>query len=252
MKISVITVCYNSAATIRDTVESVVAQDYPDVEYIIVDGGSSDHTLNILRAYETQITKLISEPDRGIYDAMNKGLKLATGDIIGFINADDFYNSKQSLSLIAQAVQAEDIEACYGDLSYISRHNSANIVRYWRSSDFKPGLFAKAWCPPHPTFYARRSVFERFGDFDLNYKIAADMELMLRFMEVNKIRTRYIPAVLVKMRTGGASDGNLRSILAQNQEIFSAFIKHRIKISAWRFWLNKIMARVRQFIMRPA
>jgi len=252
MKISVITVCYNSADTIRDTIESVVAQDYKDVEYIIVDGGSSDQTLSILRDYEAQITKLVSEPDLGIYDAMNKGLKLATGDIIGFINADDFYSSKQSLSLIAQAFQAEKIEACYGDLIYIDRHHPSRVVRYWRSSDFKAGLFAKAWCPPHPTFYARRSIFERFGHFDLNYKIAADMELMLRFMEVNKIRTRYIPAVLVKMRTGGASDGNLRSILAQNREVFSAFIKHRIKISAGRFWINKIMARVRQFIMRPA
>ena len=208
MKISIITVCYNSAKTIEDTLKSVANQKDINVEHILIDGASKDGTQQIIRQYDS-VTMLVSEPDKGIYDAMNKGIALATGDVIGTLNADDFYMYDHVLSNVAKIFLDPNIEACYGDLVYVSEANTDQPVRFWKSTDYKHGLFKAGWMPAHPTFFVRKSVYERLGNFDLNYKIAADFELLFRFIEKNKVNTKYLPKVLVKMRLGGTTNKNI-------------------------------------------
>ena len=198
MKISVITVAYNSAATIADTLDSVAAQTHADVEHIVVDGGSGDNTLDIVRQRGQHVARVVSEPDRGIYDAMNKGIALATGDAVGFINSDDFYASTDVLSQVVTSMADPAVDGCYGDLCYVQQAQVDMIVRYWRSSAHRPGQFGCGWVPPHPTLFLRRSLFASFGAFDLSYPIAADFELMARLLEVHRIKTVYLPQVLVK------------------------------------------------------
>lgn len=252
MRISVVTVCYNAAATIADTLDSVAAQTHPNIEHIVVDGASKDETMNVIHQHGGRVAKIISEPDKGIYDAMNKGLKHATGDVVGFLNADDFYASPQSLSLIADAFKDPSIDACYGDLCYVEQEDVNAIVRYWRSSPFKPRLFEVGWCPPHPTFYARRSVFEKYGHFDASYRIAGDADLMMRFLERDHIRAHYIHEVLVKMRVGGASNQSLSSIIKQNKEVWRSLKAYGLEASLFRFVGGKFFSRGLQFITRPS
>ncbi len=250
MKISIITVCYNSAATISDTINSVASQSYADKEYIVVDGNSKDATMEIVRA-SSCISHYISEPDKGIYDAMNKGIALATGDVIGTLNADDFYMNNQVLSDVAEIFSDPAVEACYGDLIYVRQDNVDQIVRFWKSQDYKSGLFRSSWMPAHPTFFVRKNVYEKFGCFDLNYKIAADFELLFRFIEKNKIKTRYLPKVLVKMRLGGTTNKNLSNIIKQNKEIVAILNKHYGNFSVLEFISKKLFNRINQFIFRP-
>ena len=209
MKISVITVTYNCAQVVIDCLASVSGQSYSDVEHIVVDGESFDGTMDVLEVHGSQLALLVSEPDAGIYDAMNKGIAFASGDIVGFLNADDFYVNDSVLETVAKLF-ADDptLEACYADLMYVDQFDKTRIVRYWKSSPFLSGSFARGWCPPHPTFFVRRSVYERFGGFDLGYRIAADVELMMRFLEVNKLRVKYVPDAWVKMRMGGTTNKN--------------------------------------------
>jgi glycosyltransferase involved in cell wall biosynthesis len=251
MKLSIITVSFNSAATIRSTIDSVRAQDYSEVEYIVVDGGSRDGTIEIVREYGSQIDILRSEPDKGIYDAMNKGIGLATGDVVGFINSDDFYATKSVLSQAASVFQLKNVDAVYGDLCYVDQHNVDRIVRYWRSSAYVEGAFSRGWCPPHPTFFVRRKIYERFGRFDLQFRIAADTELMMRFLETFRVSSAYIPNVFVKMRLGGETNRSVRNILRQNQEIMFALRKHGLASSWPVFIAHKAWSRMRQFIARP-
>lgn len=247
MKISVITVCYNSALTIKDTLESVALQSYKDVEHLIVDGGSTDGTLEIIRAWRGHPVRLISESDEGIYDAMNKGLALATGDVVGCLNSDDFYADSSVLVKIANAFQDESVDACYGDLVYVSQ-DARRVVRYWKSKPFIKGSFAKGWCPAHPTFYVRKSVIDRLGSFDRSFKLAADMELMMRYLERERIRTVYIPDVLVRMRVGGATNQSWKNIVQQNREIFVALQKNGVQFSKPLFLIKKVKNRLGQFI----
>jgi glycosyltransferase involved in cell wall biosynthesis len=212
----------------------VANQTYKNFEHIAIDGKSTDATLAILSAVNTHSFKFISEKDRGIYDAMNKGFSLASGEIIGFINADDFYASADILEKVAHAFESPNVDACYGDLCYVGQHDTSAIVRYWKSSTFQPKSFEEGWCPPHPTFFVRREVYERFGLFNLNYKIAADIELMMRFLEVCKIRSVYIPDVLVKMRMGGTTNRSLINIWRQNKEVLAALKSHDLRSSIWR------------------
>jgi glycosyltransferase involved in cell wall biosynthesis len=251
MKITVITVCFNSAAYIADALRSVDAQTWPDVEHLIIDGGSSDNTLDIVAEHPRPWRLVTSEPDRGIYDAMNKGIRLATGEVVGLINSDDFYESPEVLAKVAAVFADPSIDACYGDLCYVRRDDTTKIVRYWRSSPFEPGLFGRGWAPPHPTLFVRRSVFSRHGVFDLAYPIAADMELMARFFEVHGVRSRYLPEVLVHMRMGGASNRSLRSIIQQNREILRALRTHELSRSAVGFVFAKLLSRSRQLLSRP-
>jgi glycosyltransferase involved in cell wall biosynthesis len=251
MKISVVTVCFNSAAHIADALRSVDMQTWPSLEHVVVDGASRDATLGVVNAYPQPWRHMISEPDGGIYDAMNKGMHLATGDVIGFINSDDFYASPDALAKVAKVFEDPAVDACWGDLCYVKQDQPDQVVRYWRSSEFRPGLFRTGWCPPHPTLFVRRRVYERLGGFDLGYSIAADMELMARLLEVHRINARYLPTLLVKMRTGGASGHNWRSILLQNQEIWRAMKTHQLRPALLPFVGGKLLARSRQFLSRP-
>jgi glycosyltransferase involved in cell wall biosynthesis len=251
MKISVITVCYESAETIGQTLRSVRNQTYDTIEHIIVDGGSTDTTLEVVAAMGPHVARLISERDKGIYDAMNKGIALATGDIIGFINADDFYPSPDVLSTVAKAFESSSADSCFGDLCYVHQSNVSRIVRYWKSCIFKPGLFEKGWCPPHPTFFVRRAVYQRLGGFNLDYKIAADVELMARFLVAGRISSYYIPQVLVHMRLGGTTNRNLRNIIKQNLEIRRGLLAQGLRFSWFEFVWNKLLSRASQFVQRP-
>lgn len=251
-KVSIITVCYNSAATIRDAVGSVLSQTGVELEYIVIDGGSTDGTLDILKSYGDRISCLVSEPDEGIYDAMNKGVSLATGDVVGILNSDDFYPHAQVLSRVLKAFEAEDDsaldssivnhqssvishlpsvishqssppEAVFGDLDFVEAEDTSRVVRAWRSKPYAAGAFKRGWHPAHPTFFVRRAVYERCGLFDTRLKIAADYEFMLRVLERDHASSVYVPEVFVKMRMGGASTGSLKNILKANLECWKAW-----------------------------
>jgi glycosyltransferase involved in cell wall biosynthesis len=250
MKLSLITVALNSAETIGATLKSVAAQALPPYEHIIIDGASQDGTAAIVRSLGTSSTRLISEPDQGIYDAMNKGLGLASGDVVGFLNADDQYASATATTAVAAALGDTDVDACYGDLVYVQRRNTDAVVRYWRSSQYARGDFGRGWCPPHPTFYVRRHVLAGCGGFDLRFRLAADVELMLRLLEVQGVRVRYIPEVLVAMRMGGATNVSWGNVLRQNQEIWQALAMHGIERSVTRFAIGKIASRLGQRLAR--
>ena len=251
MKISIITVSYNSYNVIENCLDSVKVQNNVDKEHIVIDGASSDETLLLLKSKRNQLKKIISEPDMGIYDAMNKGIKIASGDIIGFLNSDDFYVDNNILMKVASIFSDNpSLDACYSDLIYISQNDSLKNIRYWKSNKFKPGLFSKGWCPPHPTFFARRSVYEKFGNFDLSYSIASDVELMMRFLEVHKINARYIPEVWIKMRMGGTTNKSLKNIFVQNKEVLHALKKHNLPVNWVNFYFSKIISRSFQFIKK--
>jgi glycosyltransferase involved in cell wall biosynthesis len=246
MKISIITVAYNSAKTIGDTLDSVDIQTYTGVEHLVIDGASQDKTVEMVLSHSNSNISLISEPDNGIYDAMNKGISKATGDIIGFLNSDDIYADAEVLAKIANAFKDPKVDIIYADLVYVTQDNS-RIVRHWKSKPFLKGGFAKGWCPAHPTFYVRKSAIERLGLFDQSYKLAADMEFMLRYLEQGQLSAVYIPHVLVRMRLGGASNQSWKSIIEQNQEIFAALRKNEIPFSKVWFVVNKVASRLRQF-----
>lgn len=214
MKITIITATYNSGGTVRNTLESVLEQTYADFEHLIVDGASKDNTLDIVKEYLPRYhgrLRYISEPDKGIYDAMNKGIAMATGDVVGILNSDDFYTANDVLEQVAKVLADESIDAAYGDVHYVDDDNLSKCVRYYSSHLFHRSWMRFGFMPAHPSFYCRRSVYKRFGTFDLSYKVAADFENLLRLIFVYRIRTRYIPKDFVTMRTGGVSSSGLRS-----------------------------------------
>lgn len=217
-KISVITVCYNSASTIEATMKSVFSQDYKNVEYIIIDGGSTDDTLKIIEPFKTRLAVLLSEKDEGIYFAINKGISFATGDVIAILHADDFYTDPHVLSSVMQAFQAQHVDTAYGDLQYVHRDQPDKVIRNWRAGTYKPALFLKGWMPPHPAFFASRECYTKYGMFNTSLRSSADYELMLRFLYKHKCSTIYIPQVLVKMRMGGQSNQSLMNRIRANQE----------------------------------
>ncbi|MES2377377.1 MAG: glycosyltransferase family 2 protein [Bacteroidota bacterium] len=204
LKISLITVTRNAQKTLSRCIESVVAQNYSNIEYIIIDGASTDDTLQIVSQYKQHIDFVISEPDTGIYDAMNKGIQLATGNILGILNADDFFAYKEILSDVAAAFLNKDMDVLYGNLNYINPNES--IVRKWRSGAYRHGMFNRGWMPPHPTFYCKRGLFEKWGVYNLQYGTAADYELMLRFMHLHKASTFYLNKTMINMVIGGESN----------------------------------------------
>lgn len=232
MKISIITVTYNSANTIEDTLKSVLNQDYEDFEHIVIDGGSTDDTIRILKRYEPLYQgrlKWLSEIDKGIYDGMNKGIDLASGDVIGILNGDDFYAAHDVLKRIAEGIK--DVDAVVGDLVFVDPNNTSKIVRKWKGSQHYPGAFRKGWHPAHPTFYLRKSKYEEFGGYDISLNVSSDFELMLRMFEVGKITSRYLPFDFIKMRMGGESTGSIRKIIRGNINVMKAFRKNGLKIS---------------------
>jgi len=249
MKISIITVCYNSADTITDTITSVASQQYNDKEHIIVDGGSRDSTMNIVKSADS-ITRYISEPDKGIYDGMNKGLKLATGDVIGLLNADDFYADDTVLTQVAEAFKNPNIQACFANLVYVDQHDTSRVVRYWKSRPYQQGLFKSGWMPAHPTFFVRRAVYEQLGDFNLDFPRQADFELTMRFLEIHQIKSMYIPRIWVKMRIGGTSNNSIKGIIKGNLEAYRACKLHRLPVGPF-FIARKILSRIPQFFSKP-
>lgn len=235
MKISIITVSYNSSATIRDSINSILAQDHPDIEYIVVDGNSTDNTLEIVKSFGHQI-KWISEPDNGIYDAMNKGLKIATGDVVGILNSDDFYSTNQIVSQVAAEFSDPSIDVVFGDLVFVDPQNLNKTVRKYSSAKWNPDRFAWGFMPAHPSVFIRGKYYEQFGLFKTDYKIAADYELLIRFLYVHKLKYRYLPHTMVKMRTGGVSSKNLMSNVVLNNEIIRACHENGINTNVMKVY----------------
>lgn len=247
-KISVITAVYNNKETIKDAIDSVQSQSYPNVEHIVIDGASSDGTVEIVKSYGDKIDVFISEPDEGIYDALNKGIHLATGDIVGFLNSDDVYAHDSVLEKIARAFQHQGADSVYGDLNYVKREDISKVIRHWKSHGFERSKLRKGWMPPHPTFYVKRKVYEQYGGFDTSFKIAADYDSILRFLGLYHISTTYIPEVLVQMRLGGASNKDLRAILKKSGEDYRALKKN--SIGGKRVVFMKNFSKVSQFVKK--
>ncbi|MBX2890009.1 MAG: glycosyltransferase [Saprospiraceae bacterium] len=240
MKLSIVTPTFNSAATIRDTLESVQMQDHLDVEHIIIDGVSNDPTLEILADYP-HVSKVISEPDRGLYDAMNKGVLLATGDVVGILNSDDYYTHAQVLSRVAALLEQTGADALYADLEYVAANDTSRVVRCWKSGHFHPNSFHKGWMPPHPTFFVRRYLYEQYGLFKPELRFSADYELMLRFILKHHISVCYLPEVTVKMRTGGASNANLRNRFLANREDRLAWKMNGLRPKFYTLYLKPLL-----------
>lgn len=247
MKISIITVVFNGAATIRQCIESVLGQDYPLIEYIVIDGNSTDGTQEIVRSYGNRIQKFVSEPDAGIYDAMNKGIDAASGDVVGILNSDDFYAYHSVLSDVAKAMSANDFQGCYGDLQYVDSTNETLVKRKWVSGNYKPGAFLNGWMPPHPTFFVKKDVYKKHGKFSLSLGSAADYELMLRLIHKAGIKIAYIPKVLVRMRIGGVSNSTLKNRLAANRNDLKAWKTNNLTPRFYTLWL-KPLRKIFQFI----
>jgi glycosyltransferase len=240
IKISIITVSHNSQATIEDTIKSIISQHYPHIEYIVVDGSSTDNSIEIVKSYGNKIAKVVSEPDLGIYDAMNKGIALATGDVIGFLNSDDFYADNFVIDRVVEAFSIEGVEASYADLDYVSYQNKHHIVREWRSGDYNPKKFYFGWMPPHPTFFALRSVYQKYGGYNLKLNSAADYELMLRLCLIHNVKTYYIPNVLVKMRMGGQSNRSLKNRIKANLQDRKAWSINNLSVPFYALILKPL------------
>ena len=229
LMISVITVCYNSASTLERALKSVTMQDWPHIEHLVIDGGSTDNTLDILGHYKDQLAYLMSEPDDGIYDAMNKGLARATGDVVCFLNADDEYASDKVLSLVAKQMYAEQLDALMGDVSFFHASNPARQVRRYRSDRFTPARLAWGWMPAHPALFLHRSVIDRVGRFNTTYKIAGDYEFIIRAFYGHALRYSHLPMVLVRMQTGGESTDGWRAKVRLNKEVLRACRENGLK-----------------------
>lgn len=248
MKISLVTVTYNSDVTLRDTIQSVLTQSYINIEYIIVDGLSKDKTVEIIKEYEPRFDgrmRWLSEKDRGLYDAMNKGFEMATGDIVGIINSDDLLADPEALEKVVKCFETnEQTDAVYADLYYVAKNNTDKIVRHWITG--KQRSFCKGWHPAHPTFYVKKSIYKKYGLFDLNFQLAADFELMLRLIDKEGIKLYYLPDPLVRMRLGGATSKNLRNIKRGNIECLKAFKKNGIRVS-FLYPLYRLLPKIKQY-----
>jgi len=245
MKVTIITVAFNSASTIGDTLASVASQTHPDIEHLVIDGNSTDATMDIVRRHGARVAKALSEPDRGIYDAMNKGLAMATGDLVGFLNADDVLNGPDAIAALVEAA-SPGRDMVYADLVYVRADDLGRVVRHWRSGLFRRTSLRLGWMPPHPTFYVRRDVLRSVGEFDTQLRIAADYDFMLRCLCRPSVDVGYLPQVLVRMRTGGASNANLQSLLRKSREDLSALRRHRV--GGWLTLIAKNLRKLPQFL----
>jgi glycosyltransferase involved in cell wall biosynthesis len=249
MKVSIITVCYNSAATVEDTIVSVLNQTWSNVEYIVVDGASKDNTLEICNKYKEKISKIVSEPDKGIYDAMNKGIELATGDIIGILNSDDVYASTVVIEDVVKKILETGAKALYADLVYVDRNNLNKIKRYWHSGIFKSKKFKWGWMPPHPTVFMKKELYLKYGNFNLGLGSAADYELMLRFFYKHGIVPVYLPKIITKMRTGGESNMTVKNRVSANNADRKAWKINELNPN-WLTLYLKPIRKIPQFIFR--
>ena len=246
MKVTIITATFNSSKTIQDTILSLESQTYNNIEYIIVDGNSKDNTLEIINEYSTRVSTVICEPDKGIYDALNKGISAATGDVIGFLHSDDILAYPDAITDIVSKFSEGNFDAVYADLEYVSQDNTNHVVRKWKSGNYNVSKLKYGWMPPHPSFYMKRSRYIEWGVFNLNYKISADYDSLLRYLWVHKAKAVYLPRVLTKMRVGGISNRSLKNIIQKSREDVNV-----IKMNGL-FWpialLFKNLSKLPQFI----
>jgi glycosyltransferase involved in cell wall biosynthesis len=250
MKITIITACLNAHETLESCFASVVAQRNVEIEHILIDGGSTDGTLDVIDKYSDHIARVVSGPDNGIYDAMNKGLRLATGDVIGILNADDMYFNEYCLQTVVDEFERSQAASVFGDLVYIRPDNLDRVVRYYRSNHFSINHFARGWMPAHPTFFVKRACYERYGLFKTDYRIAADYELLVRFLAKHNVSYSYIPKVLVKMRTGGVSTRSLVSNYILNREIVRACRENGVETNIF-IVLSKYFTKILQLFQKP-
>ena len=226
-KVTIITAVYNNKDNIHQCIESVSSQTYPAIEYIVIDGGSTDGTKEILETNKNQISKWVSEQDKGIYDALNKGIAMATGDIIGFLHSDDLFENNSIIEMIAEAFDQANCDAVYGDLVYVSKTDTSKVVRYWKSNPFDVRRFRHGWMPPHPTLFMAREVYKKYGVFNLKYRIASDYDLMLRTVGSGELTCEYLPHIITKMRIGGASNKSLKNIWQKSYEDWQALKQNK-------------------------
>lgn len=248
MKISVITAVYNAKETVADAIDSVLSQSHDDVELVVIDGASKDGTREVLEKYGERLSVFISEPDDGIYDALNKGIAHASGDVVGFLHADDLFADSNVLSKISHAFEASQADAIYGDLVYVNKSEPDKVIRYWKSGDFSIHKLKEGWMPPHPTFYVRKEFYERLGSFDTSFHIAADYDCMLRMLGQPGFKCAYIPEVLVRMRVGGQSNRSLKNIILKSKEDYRALKKNGVGGLSTLFIKN--IRKVPQFFLR--
>ncbi len=234
-------------ATIKDAIESVLTQTYQNIEYIIIDGESTDGTIDVIKSYGNQVSKFISETDEGIYDGLNKGIELASGDVICFLHSDDLYVDSSVIQKIANVFVNNNIDGTYGDLVYVSKIDTAKVLRYWKSKDFELKFLKQGWMPAHPTFFLRKEVYKKFGTFDLGFKIAADYDFMLRVLG-GGIKVKYLPEVLYKMRIGGESNKSVKNIIRKSKEDLRALKKNNIGHIYTLLYKN--ISKITQFIIK--
>jgi len=246
MKISLITICYNSEKTLEETIQSVLNQNHKNIEYVIKDGGSTDGTLAIVEKYKDRV-KFVSKPDLGIYDAMNQGLDLCSGNVIGIINSDDFFPDNEVVSRVVDALKDELVGAVYGDLEYVSAHDTSKVERHWKANPYDKTNFLKGWMPPHPTFFIRKVFYEKYGVFNPAFKSAGDYELMLRMLYKNDISTAYIPKVQMKMRAGGVSNMSIKNRIRANMEDRKAWKLNGLKPKWYTLW-QKPLSKIFQWL----
>ncbi len=248
MKVSIITISYNSGKSIRDAITSVLSQSYDNIEYIIIDGKSKDNTIDIVQSFGDKISTFVSEPDKGIYDALNKGIGLATGDIVGFMHSDDLFAHDHIISNVVKKFKENDTDSIYGDLQYVYKEDTNRILRYWKSGSFSLRQLKLGWMPPHPTLYIKKWVYVKYGGFNIDMGISADYDTMLRFLGKYKISTQYLPEVMVKMRVGGASNRSLGNIIKKSKEDWDAI--NRNKFGNIFTLVFKNLRKVTQFLKR--
>jgi glycosyltransferase involved in cell wall biosynthesis len=249
MKVTIITVCYNAESTIEHTLKSVIHQEYENIEYIVIDGASTDRTLAIISKYQSKISKVISEKDKGIYHAINKGIELASGAVIGLLHADDFYPNKKVISRITTEFINHKVDALYGDLKYVDKNNTGKVIRKWKSAPYHTALFPKGWMPPHPTFFVKKECYRHFGMYNTTFSLSADYELMLRLLYKHNIPVSYLPEVLVKMRVGGVSNASLVNRIKANIEDRMAWKVNNIKPHFITLYAKPI-SKLRQYFVR--
>jgi len=248
MKVSIITVAYNSDQTIEDTIKSVLSQDFSEIEYIIIDGGSTDRTIDIINRYKDKIATIVSEPDQGIYDGMNKGVALATGDIVGILNSDDFYSNNGVISSVVSQFK-DGVDAVYADLVYVDQLQTEKIIRKWISGEYVHGAFKKGWMPPHPTLFVKNEIYKNYGSYSLELKSAADYEFMLRVIHKHKINLNYLPEIILQMRAGGVSNASFKNRINANKEDRLAWKMNGLKPGKLTF-IRKPLSKIKQFIKK--
>jgi glycosyltransferase len=249
-KISIITVSFNSQSTIKHTIQSVASQDYQNKEYILIDGASTDWTLDIISFLKDKINYFVSEKDNGIYNAMNKGIKASSGDIIGILNSDDFYSNNEVLSKVANIFKETDCDCLYGDLVYVDKGDARNIVRYWKSGEFSKRKLRMGWMLPHPTFFVKKEIYEKYGLYNLKLKTAADYEMILRLLHNDSIKVEYLPEILIKMRIGGESNSSFLNRLKGNYEDNLAWDMNNLRKPPFIRFL-KPLRKIKQFFKKP-